>query len=237
MVSEFADAICIDCGIVLGGSSKSTNVCGTQDSAYSIIDESAERDGEWWNEVKISDASDRQLVDLIEELDKISKSLGFDTDQAARAAELLVEAWKQNFLHGRSKDATIGAVILLTSREFQCPRPIGIVADSVDIEKHEIRNHFSILVNSLQMKLDPPRPCEYLSYLGYRLDMSDTELALARGLLETEKVNTTSNPAGIAAASLYITADPERNLTLKETADAAGLVKETVWKRKSDLIK
>lgn len=229
----FADGLCKDCGLVLDGGVKSYI-----HELKTPRDEKGTSDGaDWAEEVKITDSSDKQLVCLFERLDEVACSLEMGSEEINQAAEIIAESWKLSFLHGRSKNATVGAAIAVACREYGRPRPLGIVAESVGVNDKKLQTTFKELVKRLGLSLNPPTPDEFITYLGHQLNVPESTIIEARDLIKGEQANLVGNPVGHAAAALYLRAkSSERDVSLRETAEAAGIVKETVWKRKEDMI-
>lgn len=231
---EFATGICQDCGLVLDEVNQIRDGA-TKDSNISRGRGDTESDTEWFEELDVRDSSEQQLINLLEMVDDLSEQLLLQPEERVRSAQLLTEAWKQNFLHGRNKQATVGAAIYASCREAGVPRPLGVVAEDVAVAKPKLRDTYKQLIDHLGMSVDPSRPAEYVSFLGIQLGVSDSEVDSAETILQEGSEKTVGNPAGIAAAALYLASNESGgNITLEDAAGAAGLVKETVWKKTRD---
>lgn len=189
----------------------------------------------WVSDVSIKDSSDENIVELLLALDGAAKQLRFSRNNRIRAAELVVSGWENRLLHGRSKDALVGACVYLTSRESERPVPVSIVAKIVGEKEGLINNLYRELIRTLEIEVPVAGPEAYVLYLGEELGIQDGLVREVEEVLDGE-IDISGNPAGIAVGALYLSASAHgHEITLVEAGKAAGVAKETVWRKVNDL--
>ncbi|RQG94328.1 transcription initiation factor IIB family protein [Natrarchaeobius chitinivorans] len=189
----------------------------------------------WVNDVSVKDSSDENIVELLLSLDGAAQQLRFSRNNRIRAAELVIAGWENRLLHGRSQDALVGACVYLASRESERPVPVSIVAKVVDEREGLISNSYRDLMRTLELEIPVAGPEAYAQYLGEELGIQDGLVREVENVLDRE-VDISGNPAGIAVGALYLIATAHgHDITLVEAGKAAGVAKETVWRKVSDL--
>jgi transcription initiation factor TFIIIB Brf1 subunit/transcription initiation factor TFIIB len=184
--------------------------------------------------VEVADSTDQQLVDLLSRMDKVGSVLGTGADERDQAAEMLIDAWEQRLLEGRSVDTAVGVCWYITLRKQHEPRPLGVVADAVGVTDSEIHSFRRTATDELDISLNIARPSEYLRYVRTQLDLSVSAEEKAEEILQNACVP--GDPAGIAAGGLYVAAhNLDEAVTMREAAQAVRLSKETIWQRVDDL--
>lgn len=230
--TDLADGICVGCGLVYNGgdwADQSATAFDNEDQRGS----QAESEVDWREEVTIHDASDQQLVRLLSQTGKLADELSLSDEEHTRAADLAVEAWNQNLIHGRDLKSVLAGVIYVTCRESGHPRPSHAVAIAAETDTSKFQKVARTLVEELDLEIDPPGPKGYLSYLSRRLGLSERTEQNVLDLL-SERNTKGGNPAAIAAAACYVGTHGSDSFTLEEAGNAAGVTKETVWRHSTD---
>lgn len=238
--TDLTTGICKDCGLVLDGQASappapSDSSGGERDISIDGQDADRTPEADWREGVEIKDVSDQRLVDLLTRVDVVAEDLAIEEGVRVRTAELVVEAWESRFMHGRSEDVTIAACVATACQEAERPRPAPTIAEVIGVDASKLKSTFRRLVAELELQVTPVGPAEYVPYLGEELALDGEAMAVAiEGLCEADGIP--GNPAGIAAAALYLVVSDSANaVTLSEAGQAAGVTKETVWQRVEDI--
>jgi transcription initiation factor TFIIB len=224
--------VCRTCGLVHDGdrwASDSTGGIDVED--YS---NQSGRESDWRENITIQGASDKQLVTFLSKIDTVADRLKLSTEERNQAADIVTEAWNRNLMHGRDMEGMVAAGVYVTCRKLGNPRPITTVAAAADVEKSTLQNSYRILINTLELEINPPAPSQYIPYLRGQLEVPDRVAERASDILEASTVG--GNPAGIAVAALYMASDHNSDsITLSEAGETAGVTKETVWRKCGEL--
>lgn len=189
---------------------------------------------DWEESVEISDSTDEKLVEILIMVDEIGDMLDAASSERNRAAEVVTTAWENRLLVGSSIEVAVGACWYITFREQGEPRPIGVVSNIADVKSSKLHSFRRKAINELDLRLNVVRPAEYLPFLCSQLNLSPRVLESAQEILGDVCVS--GNPAGVAAAGLYVAAhDTKEAVTMREAAQTAQLSKETIWQRVDDL--
>lgn len=222
--------VCQDCGLVHNEEGWSESL------GREIVSENPNNDSEteeWQDGITIRDATDKQLVGMLSQIESAAQDLRLTPEVRNHAADILIEAWMGNLMHGRDIGGVLSACLYLSSRELEQPRPLESVATVCGSTESRLQNGYRALVENLELDHDPPDANQYLSFIGEELGMSEESMREANDLLSGEEI--VGNPAGVAAAALYVTARDEQNITLCDAGDAVGVTKETIWRQATEL--
>ncbi len=225
--------LCNECSYVVDSGSMSTEVGDPSDVVDNTFEAEKSESVDWESQITVRDKSEVNLVELLSRLEEATDELLISEERVLRAGELVAEAWRTNFMHGRSQERTIGAVIYAVSREADVALPPAMIAEVIEADKGSIKQTFRKLNQELHLNIPTPLPQQFVSSLCIALDLSDRIETASVEMLRRHELPG-GNPIGIAAAAVYVTANQvEVNLTLKELARITGLAKETVWRHTS----
>ncbi|WP_459879777.1 hypothetical protein [Halorubrum gandharaense] len=184
---------------------------------------------EW--DLKARDSSEEVLIELLLDLDNLTPNLLLSKTELDRCSELLVQVWEKNLLHGRKREHVIGAVLVIALRDLGKPRPLGVVANELDVERVSIQRVIKKILRELPLSLSPPQAVDYLPFVGALLTL-DKEVQSAAAAVLDQCETGLGDPAVTAVAALYLVAKPRGiAITYSSAGAAAGSAKETVWKR------
>lgn len=235
---EFAAGVCADCGFVINDRDQSVESERTEATDNPEASTTTDPADEWTQVIEAQDASERNLVELLSVTETLGETLLASSDAQIRAAEIATEAWRRNILHGRNMSAGAGAAVHLACRELGYPRPARKIAEAVEIDTSTLYNTYRPLVEILAPDLDSPQPIDFIPFICDSLGLSANEISAAQDLLCDQNEDGIGNPAGIAAAAVYMTLQdqsPENAVTYREAAQVVCMTKETVWKRATEL--
>ncbi len=233
---ELGTYICDTCSYVYDPEDSSSDIPDPLSESEMETGSEADEQIDWQDHVAVKDHSEANLVEILSQSEKFSDELELTHDQEIRTAEVLTEAWKTNFMHGRNKTDTIAAALYTVSREEGQSIPPGIISRVVGTEKQSIKNTQQKLTEHLSIDLDTPTPDEYVPSVCRELGLPTEIQDHAIELLSEERPRG-GNPVGIAAAGIYVVCDQKNiNLTLREVAAIVNMTKETVWRQKSKII-
>lgn len=224
--------VCQGCGLVYDGGDWAYDPSEAYEAGIQTESKS-KTESEWQDEVTIRDASDQQLVRILSNVDDLADHLSLGAEEQETAVELAVEVWEQNLMHGRKLESVIAGVVYTTCRKSGQPRPGHTVAKAAEIGERKLRNASKIIVQELNLEIDPPKAKGYIPYLSSQLGLASHLERDAFEILQNTET-TGGNPAAIAVAALYTATQSSDSLTLQEAGQAAGVSKETVWRHSSE---
>mgnify|MGYP000395099131 CR=1 FL=1 len=228
-------SICQDCNFVItdDGESIETDFITESLDSSSGTEQAAQK--EWSETVTAVDSSESALIEMIETSEERVQSLNGETDACIRAAELLTDAWEQQYFRGRSVNHGIAAVVYTTFRQLEQPRPLSIVADACDITEQQLRTGYQALGKVCQLESPLVSTVSYIPFLSTQLGTPKEAERDAKRLAESAS-EMTGSPVSIAAACMYhVSQSHSQRVTLADAGDAAGIAKETVWLKNQDL--
>ena len=225
-------SVCRTCGLVHEGDRWARAATGDLDGEDHSNQSGREPD--WRESITIQDASDKQVVTFLSKIDTVTDRLKLSNEVRNQAADIVTKAWNQNLMHGRDMEGMVAAGVYVTCRKSGNPRPITTVAATAGIEKSTLQNSYRILIEALELNINPPAPSQYIPHLSEQLGIQDSATERASEILDTSTVG--GNPAGIAVAALYLASNHNSDSpTLCEAGETAGVTKETVWRKCREL--
>jgi transcription initiation factor TFIIB len=222
--------ICNNCSVVIDGKEGSNLPDTHDDGDASGNQERGPSNENWQDGIAATDKSEANLIEALTQVEKSGSAFSLSDDAILRTGELVKEAWKSNFMHGRTMEGTVAAAIYTASREFGCSIPPGAIAEESDVDKQSIIKTYRQLKAAQEVELSPPIPSEYVDYICTKLDLPENAKTDALVLLEDHD-SASGNPIGVAAAGIYeIARKRPENPTLREVAEVCCLTKETIWR-------
>ncbi len=224
--------ICDECSFVVGSDSARAdtgivnNVLQTEQSEPELID--------WASQITVKDKSETNLINALSRVEAVTDQLSLPEDQVIRAGEMIAEAWRTNFMHGRSQEGTIGAVIYAVSRQTNTALPPATIAKAVEADKKVIKRTFRKLNQELDLEIASLVPIDFVTAICSGLNVPAQIDQTTKKILNQNK-SKGGNPAGIAAAAVYIACSrADIDVTLHQLAQVVGLTKETIWRHTSN---
>ena len=226
--------ICEECGYVLDSGSQPLVSDTSRPDEEETEDETQQVN--WESQIAVTDDSEVNLIEALSQTETVADAVGLSKERTLRAGEVIAKAWQTNFMHGRSQDRTIGAVIYAVSRGTNTALPPAMIAEELPVDKAAIKQMFQKLNLELELDIGPPIPSEFIPVIRETLELSGDIESTAKDILQ-QRDSSGGNPIGIAAAAVYISCDQnETELTLKQLAEVTGLTKETIWRQKEKLV-
>ncbi len=193
----------------------------------------------WNRRIRVSGAAERNLAFALSDLDRLSSRLGIPRSVREDAAVIYRKAAKNNLVRGRSIEGMVATAVYTACRRCDIPRTLDEIAQSSNVSKKQIGKNYRFLSRSLNIKLKPTSPSDYIPRFASKLGLSGNVQAKAMDIVQKsidEGLNIGKGPTGMAAAALYIAAIimGERK-TQKDIAEVAGVTEVTIRNRYRDL--
>ena len=228
-------SICQDCNFVIANDGESIEASAPTDSFDTLSETEQATQKEWTETVTATDSSETALIEMIETSEERVQSLNGETDACIRAAELLTDAWEQQYFRGRSVDCGIAAVVYTSFRQLEQPRPLSIVAEACEVSEQRLRTGYRALRKDCELESALVSTVSYIPFLCTQLGTPIETEQDAKKLADSA-CEVTGNPVSIAAACMYKSAQNHSHpVTLADAGNAAGIAKETVWLKSQEL--
>jgi transcription initiation factor TFIIB len=195
----------------------------------------------WHNRTIAHDSRNRNLMHAMNELQILSEKLHFSESIKEVAAVIYPKAFETNLTRGRTIATITAASLYAACRFTKTPKTLNNIAKASSRKRGEIPKAYRLLVRTLKMEMPSHNPSGYVSRIAEKAKISGKVQGVAVRILRKAKSNRITlgkDPAGIAAAALYLAGQMEgENVTQKEIAYAAGMTEVTVRNRKKELVK
>lgn len=194
---------------------------------------------QWQRKIRISNASERNLMGALSSLDRMSSGLGLPRTVRETAAMIYRKAVLKKLIRGRSAEGITAASLYAACRQCNVPRTLDEISNAARMPKKEIGRNYRFIARELKLKLLPTSPQDYVSRFCSDLKLSsDVQAKTLEILKEAAKRELTSGrgPTGIAAAALYIaTVLCGERRTQKNIAEFLGVTEVTIRNRYKEL--
>jgi len=182
---------------------------------------------------------ERNLAHGFGEITRMTAALELPRSIRDQACTLFRRAQEEGLLLGRSIESIAAGSVYAACRCAGVLRTIDEVVDVARADRESVTNAYHVLNRALALKTDTLRPRAYIPQIASDCTMSDPvrerAIELAE-IAEAEGLANGRNPAGVAAACLYL-AEKERGsgLTQAALADAADVSVPTLRARYQEL--
>ena len=175
----------------------------------------------------------------IDELERISTELKLPKAVVDEALRILNEAAKSGYTRGRSLNISIAVSIYAACREMKVPVTIEDVARASRIDKVELGKAYRALLSKVKIEVPVMDPKDYVYRIGRMLNLPDETIKKAEEIVEEVKkagYTVGKDPAGIAAAAIYIASLGSEKVTQKEIAKVANVTEVTIRTRYKEIM-
>lgn len=225
--------ICTGCGYVIRPAASTDQPLQLENIA---TDQSGPAAASTWAEAyHVENATQQRLAHAFEQLEAIGARINIPAELRKAAAEIYCEAFKQGVTDGRNTAVMVSVCLRVASLKKEMPIPVAVLVNFETVDRTAFSSCYSAVEAELEHELLPPSPIDYLHYLAIILALDQRPRAAAQRDLEEvsgEPSFTGKDPAGIAAAAVYIAAE---DLTQADVSEAAGVSTETIRQRVAEL--
>lgn len=222
-----------------------TTIKGYKDATGKTLSTKARRKAwrlrKWHNRTLTHDSRNRNLIQAMNELQMLSEKLHISESIKEVAAVIYRKALNEGLTRGRSIANIVAAALYAACRFTRTPKTLKDIAKVSSRRKEEISKSYRLLVQTLKMEMPSQNPLRYVSRIAEKAKISGNLQGVAAGILrkaKSKRITLGKDPAGIAAAALYLASQIEgEKVTQKEIALAAGMTEVTVRNRKKELVK
>ena len=193
----------------------------------------------WQRRFQDNSSIDKNLVQAMPELDRLSDRLHIPPTIQEEAAIIYRRALKKGLVRGRSILDMAGASLYAACRLTQTPRALSEVARHSPTDRKDLARCYRLLLRGLNLRMPVPKAQLRVPKLAALVGVGEkTQQEAVEILREAERLKATSgkNPMGLAAAALYLACVMNgENRIQKAIADAAGVTEVTIRNRYKEL--
>jgi transcription initiation factor TFIIIB Brf1 subunit/transcription initiation factor TFIIB len=183
-------------------------------------------------------AADR-LSELKNELERLRSVMGIPKPCVEQALEICKQALQKEI--PISVEALAAAALYMACRMMNMPRPLDEFTKYLKVPKEKVARFYRLLLQKLDVKVPVSDPILYVSRIAGQLGLGGEVVKTAVEILQMAKrarITSGKDPAGLAAAALYMAALMHGdNRTQKDFAAAAGVTEVTVRNRYNEILK
>ncbi len=197
--------------------------------------ELAARIKKWQKRSRIHSSSDRNLIQAMGELSRLSEKIHTPASIKERAAVIYRRALDKDLVRGRSIAAIVAASLYAACRLTGTPRTLTQVSDHSSVSKKDVARCYRLIIRELGIRMPVPDPRSKLTAIASKIGVKEKTIEIATLILKeakARKLTAGKDPMGLAAASLYIACQlNNENKTQKAIANAAGVTEVTIRNR------
>ena len=186
----------------------------------------------WQHRTSINKCLDRNLVQAMTELDRLSDKVSAPSAVREKAALIYRRALREGQVRGRSISGIAASSLYAACRITDTPRNLRKISKESLVTKKEIARCYGLLVRKLDLHMPTDDPLIYIPRIAQRIGVSGNIETLAAEILKEVRKKRGlegKKPKGVAAAALYIAcllAGDER--TQKEISKASNITEATI---------
>ena len=109
----------------------------------------------WQSRIRVINATERNLVFALSELDRMSSALGLPRNLRETAARIYREAVEKNLIRGRSIEGVAATSLYAACRQCSVPRTLDEIAEVSRVSRKEIGRTYRFVSRELGLKILP----------------------------------------------------------------------------------
>ncbi len=195
----------------------------------------------WHVRARVQSSVERNLSQASMELDRLAAQLGLPKRAVDRALEIYKKALETGLVRGRSIESVMAAAVYAACREMRIPRTLDEISKYTRAGRKDVARCYRLLVREASIKIPLPSAVDFAPRIGNVLKLSGSTIRMAIDILkraQEQGLTAGKDPAGLAAAAIYIAAMKNGEMrTQKEVARAAQVTEVTVRNRYKELVK
>ena len=195
----------------------------------------------WHVRARVQSSLERNLSQASIELERLGAQLGLPKKVLERALEIYRKALETSLVRGRSIESVMAAAVYAACREMRIPRTLDEIAKYTRSGRKDVARCYRLLIREAAIKVPLPNAIDFVPRIGAMLNLSTATIRKAIEILKkAQQMGLTAgkDPAGLAAAAIYIAAMLQGEVkTQKEVARAAQVTEVTVRNRYKELVK
>jgi transcription initiation factor TFIIB len=194
-----------------------------------------------WQSMDLSTSTTKKLVDAVEEIDRLANLLGLSNLVKDEAIMIYRKALNKGLTKGRSVNGIATAAVYFACRKHQIPITLDEISKYSEVDRKDIARYFRLLMREANLKISVADPIAFIEKFIEVLRLKRYIFSKAKELIIKAKekgITAGKDPAGLAAATIYIVATLEgEKITQKDVARVAGVTEVTVRNRLREMIK
>lgn len=162
-----------------------------------------------WDNRSKSKGNDSNLRHAFVLLDTIKSQLSLPDNVVEETAYIYRKAIALKLTRGRGISSLLYAALYAACRKTVTPRTLRDIAKAGNIRKGDLATAYRIMVKSLDLKLEPYDPVEFVTRICSMIDVSESTRRNALNLLlkaEDAGFSIGKNPMSLVAAAVYLAA-------------------------------
>jgi len=195
----------------------------------------------WQARTRVLTSVERNLVQAMNELERLADLLNLPTWICEEAAKIYREAVEKGLVRGRSIESVIAAAIYLACRLRKLPRTLDEIEEYSRVNRKEIARCYRLLIRELNIKVSVTDPADFVPRIAHALGLSGAVVKTAIEILNKAReagLMGGKDPVGVAAAAIYLACEKlGEERSQKEIASVAGVTEVTVRNRCRELMK
>ena len=180
-----------------------------------------------WDSRSKSKGHDSNLRQAFVLLDTIKSQLSLPDNVVEETAYIYRKAAALKLTRGRGISAILYASLYAACRKTDTPRTLRDIAKTGNIRRGDLATAYRVLVKSLDLKLEPYDPVEFVTKICSIIRVNESTRRYALNLLlkaDEDGFSTGKNPMSLVAASVYLaTCANGEKMTQVEIAKACGV--------------
>mgnify|MGYP003113962331 CR=1 FL=1 len=193
----------------------------------------------WQRRARVSNALERNLSVALAEIDRICSRLNLAKPTREEAATIYRKAMEKRLVRGRSIEGVSAASIYIACRLHNVPRTLDEIAQASRTGRKEIGRTARFVIRELKIRIQAPRPQEYVARFCSELGLPPHVEAKAMEFVDEIcrlELDSGKGPVGIAASSIYIAGVlSKHHRTQREVSEAAGVTEVTIRNRYKEI--
>jgi len=195
----------------------------------------------WHTRTRVQSSIERNLSQARIELERLAAQLDLPQHVKEQALEIYRRALESGLVRGRSIESVMAAAVYAACRNLRVPRTLDEIAKFTRAGRKDVARCYRLLVREARVRVPLPDASDFVPRIAGALKLKGETVKLAKEILKKARemgLTAGKDPAGLAAAAIYIAAIKTGDIrTQKDVARAAQVTEVTVRNRYKELVK
>jgi transcription initiation factor TFIIB len=156
------------------------------------------------------------------------------------SARIFRSSAEKGLTRARSRENIVAACIYIATKVNSMPKTLGEICNVTKIDRKSLTKTYKLLVRSLNIKILPSNPYDFLGRFNSELKLDpriQTDAAKIIEKIEKFGINSGKNPTSLAATALYLaTLKNKTRVTQKNISDVSGITETTLRNRCKEMM-
>jgi len=198
----------------------------------------------WQYRTRTRNTAERNMLHAFKKINQMTSRMELPKSVKENAAMIYRKVAERNFTRGRNTEGIIAASIYASCRQCKVPRTLDEISAFTNLDsskaRRKVSKSFRFLTRTLNLRIIPPSPEEYMARYGDDLNLDSDVQAQTVELLSLSKqagFTVGKNPLCMVAAAIYLSSRMcGKRMNQHEIGEVIGITEVSIRNRYKEMV-